>query len=215
VSESEAPNRPLPRVSRRRAILTTVAVLLGWFALQQSPWLDVSIDEARRRLDAVLNRIIDAQRDRRDWDAVAASAREELALLSSELRIAHERQQGLWGRWMGVDRRHDAALKDLRRLAESDLPALIAAGPEGNAVRRRTIDEAMGRIDDHLAGASPYLPPIRPTENQEGLDRPAARPAGWSRWWQIAVGLEAAVLVLGAVFWRKWRSRAVRATENR
>ncbi|QDT52127.1 hypothetical protein Pan44_01360 [Caulifigura coniformis] len=203
---------------RARLIRVMIAVLLiggATLIVRAAPWFDPDVAELTGRLLRVRQEADAARGSAESWRDFAEPANVELKTIAQDARRAHQRRQGPW-RWIaGEDRREEAALREAQRIAESDLPALIAAGPKGNPLRERTVADALARLDDHLGGASPYLPPLRPIENQAGLDRDAeATPA--SPGWLLKLLVVDAVLVgLGLLWW--WRRSMIsrRAGLNR
>jgi hypothetical protein len=192
------------RSAARRVGLAVLVIGGVTLAARAAPIFDPTVRELWSRLDSIRRERAQvlAKADDTAWRDFAERAAAELRLISQEARRTQQRRQGVW-RWIaGTDRREDAAFKEAQRLAESDLPAFVAAGRRGNSLRERTVDEALARLDDHLAGASPYLPPIRPIENQAGLDQVPPRRSPWT-WilWMIVV--EGILIVAGVLWWRK------------
>ncbi|OAI54388.1 hypothetical protein AYO47_02975 [Planctomyces sp. SCGC AG-212-M04] len=177
--------------------------------MRAAPILDASVGELWGRLNTVHQQAIAARERPDEWSAFAARASNELKLIADDARRAHQRRIGPW-RWVaGVDRREEAALREVQRLAESDVPALIASGPKGSALREKNVNAALGRLDDHLAGASPYLPPMRPIENQDGMDRTTGVRKEWPPW-LVGMVIGDVVLVVAGVGWWWRRKRAGR-----
>jgi len=204
-----SPDVERPRVvgpNRPAVFQVGVAILVigaATMILRAAPLFDPGIAELWGRLRLVRDQAT-AARDTPDlWPAFAAQAETDLKQIADEARRAHQRQLGLWS-WIGAsDQREVLALKEAQRIAESDLPSLIASGPKGNALRESSVDEALARLDDHLAGASPYLPPFVPVENQEGMD---ATTGVWFRRPRLIVCIiigELIVIVVGGAWWWK------------
>jgi hypothetical protein len=176
--------------------------------LRAAPALDASVGELWSRLNAVHQEARAARERPAEWASFAQRASSQLRQIAEDARQSHERRLGPW-RWAaGVDRREEAALREVQRLAESDLPALIASGPKGSPLREKNATAALARLDDHLAGASPYLPPIRPIENQDGMDRTTGVRKEWPRWLVGTVVLDVVVVVLGVGWWVRRGRRA-------
>jgi hypothetical protein len=205
--------RTPPEGRRSPATGLAVAVLaVGGLTLflRAAPVFDASVDELFGRLNAVHQQAIAARRGPDDWRAFAERASIELKGIADDARRSHRRLAGPW-RWIGgVDRREESALKEVQRLAESELPALIASGLKGSTLREGNVEQAFSRLDDHLAGASPYLPPMRPIDDQEGMDRNTGVRPSWPGW-LVSVVVVDAVLVAGGLWWwvRRWKRVAL------
>lgn len=196
------------RRRRSRAVFIGAGVILigaATLVLRASPVFDPSVQELWGRLTKIRVELAAAESDRSQWQSFTERATVQLRGIADDARRAHQRQGGIWSR-VASDRREVAALKEVERIAQSDLPALIASGPAGNPLRSRSVGEALARLDDHVGGASPYLPPIRPMENQEGLERAPAGGNGW-RAWLLRFAVVDGVIVVVALLW--WRRRMI------
>jgi len=199
-SEADVPPRPRSRI----VLFAGWVIVLGAIilVLRATPLLDPGIDELWGRLNVIRNEI---SQPGADWPARSEDARESLKSIADEARRAHQRRIGPWRLAVRPDRREIAALREIERIAESDLPALVAAGPKGHPLRQRTVDEALARVDDHLAGASPYLPPLKSIQNQAGLEK--LRDRADSQTWIIAiVVVDVVILAAGIAWWIRLRS---------
>jgi hypothetical protein len=195
----------------RLAVAALVVGALTLF-LRAAPVLDAGVEELSGRLSAVHQQVIAAKERPDEWRSFSERASTELKEIADDARKSHQRLIGPW-RWIGgVDRREESALKEVQRLAESDLPALIASGPKGSALREENVKQAFGRLDDHLAGASPYLPPMRPIENQQGMDRTTGVRQSWPPAWLIAIIVVDLLLVAAGLGW--WIRRSRRRTRR-
>jgi hypothetical protein len=189
-----------------RLAVAILAIGAATLLVRAAPLFDAGVDELWGRLKVIRDEALDARGKPDQWRAFTDRASLQLKQIADDARRAHQRQLGPW-RWMtGSDRRQELALKEAQRIAESDLPALIAAGQKGNDLRERSVDEALGRLDDHLAGASPYLPPFLPVENQEGLDRTRGVKKTWPEWLIGVIVVDSVLLVVGLGWWLR-RSR--------
>jgi hypothetical protein len=185
--------------------LAMVVLVVGGLTLllRAVPLLDARVEELWGRLNALHEEAIAAQDRPGEWGSFAENASARLKDIADDARMSHARRIGPW-RWIaGEDRREEAALREVQRLAESDLPALIASGPKGHALREKNVAQALARLDDHLAGASPYLPPTRPIENQDGMDRTTGVKQSWPAWVVAIVVVDAVGLVALAVWWSR------------
>ena len=163
------------RETLRRLVLVALVIAVTTFLLRAAPLFDPSLTELVTRAHAIRLDIA-ARRDGGEAGAgegFDGRAKQDLKSIADETRRCLSRREGLWRLVAGTDRREEAAFKEVERLASSELPALLTAGPDGQAFRERTVDEALARLDDHLAGASPYIPPLKPVENQAGLEKSA------------------------------------------
>jgi hypothetical protein len=192
------------------AILAAGAVVFG---LKASPLFDPGVDELWQRLSAIRDQTSVARDNPEGWRQFADQASLELRQIADEARRAHQRRLGPW-RWLASDRREELALKEAQRIAEGDLPALIAAGPKSSPLRQRSVDDALGRLDDHLAGASPYLPPFLPVEDQAGLDGNAGTTKPWPAW-LVGVGIADTALLVIVLAWWLTRSRRAASRQRR
>jgi len=196
-----------PAISQRARVIRLMILILliggATLVVRAAPWFDAGVAELSGRLLRVRQEADAARGGTDSWRAFAEQANRELKQVADEAGRAHQRRLGFW-RWIGgEDRREEAALREAQRIAESDLPALIASGQKGNALRERTVAEALARLDDHLGGASPYLPPLRPIENQAGLDRDVATKPAPSGWLAKMLIVDAVLLAFGLLWW--WR----------
>ncbi len=159
------------RLRRQLAALALIAI--GLFVLSRLPIGELSLREVHQRLDAVHAQIGPAKghRNAQAPDPAGRGALlEQLQVLADEIRQRENRRQGLWNLFRSPDPEADAAWRDLRRLTEGELPALVKAGGSGSELRERSVQATLARVDDHLAGAHPYLPPPVPVVNQAGLE---------------------------------------------
>ncbi len=198
-------NHEVPSRSRSRFVhFAGWVIVLGAaiLVLRATPVLDPGIDELWGRLNVIRNEISDPGAD---WPARSENARQDLKAIADEARRAHQRRTGHWRLVDRPDRRELAALREIERIAESDLPALIAAGPKGHPLRQRTVDEALARVDDHLAGASPYTPPLKSIQNQAGLEKLIQR-ADSRTWIIVIIALDVVILAAGIVWWLRRRA---------
>lgn len=198
------------RESVRRLAFVSLLIAVTTFVVRTVPWFDPPVSELATRLHAIPVEM-DAQREKGDvaaWKEFAERSELELKRIADETKRCLSRREGVWGFVAGTDRREEAALKEVARLASSEIPALLASGLAGHALRGRTVTEALSRLDDHLAGASPYIPPLKPIENQEGLEKSVEVGCGMGalgRAFLIFDGL----LLFGLVVWL-WPRRAAR-----
>ncbi len=206
---------PPPRGLRSRYVPLALGVIVigaATLLLRVAPIFDAGVPELSGRLTRVRQELLAAEREPGRWAEVSGTARAELSRIADDARRSSLRLTGLWSAIVRVDRREIAALKEIQRLAETDIPALIASGPRGNDLRTRAVEEGLGRVDDHLAGASPYLPPIRPIENQEGLARKAPAARGWSNWLVVVGVVDVLLLAIAGVWWLGLRGKSSTAS---
>jgi hypothetical protein len=214
VTAEQGKSATTPPVTGRSPVLrlAVTALVVGAITmlLRAAPVFDADVQELWGRLNAVHQQVLAAREKPQEWRAFTESASSELKQIADDARRSLQRLQGPW-RWIGVDRRDDAALREVQRMAESDLPALLASGTKGHALRDKNVAEAFARIDDHLAGASPYLPPMRPIENQDGMDRNTGVKQSWPGW-LVAVVVVDCMLLAGGVWWWVRRSQRGKST---
>lgn len=210
MTSGHADELPKPGPARRRSGLQLAAAVLviglATILVRIAPLFDASVGELWGRLHVIRDQAATARENPDQWRSFSVQAKAELKQIADDARIAHDRRQGPWSWIVGSDRREELALKEAQRLAESELPAILASGSKGSALRQRSVDEAFARLDDHLAGASPYLPPLRPIENQEGMDRKTGVKESWPHWLVTAVVVDTVVMLIALAWWLR-RSR--------
>jgi hypothetical protein len=151
--------RPHARATVVRSSLAAIVAFGGIILVRSTPIFDPPLSESQTRVLEIWN---DVQNIRRfepsgdQWDAFANAALPALDDISRELEKCVGRE-GVWPRLLGRDRPTQLARRDLFDVAKHDLPAIIGAGVAGNNVREHAVVTCLDRVDDHLAGFSPYV----------------------------------------------------------
>jgi hypothetical protein len=150
------------------AALLVVAVVL----FQAVPLFDPPLLEVHQRLQAIQREAIRSKgmsRESKDRQSLQHQLLGDLTTISSELKRSNDRRNGLWAFVHKTAQQDNAAWRDALRLAESELPAQLNERESRNEARQNLIQSTLDRLDDHLAGAGPYMPPPSPIHKQDHL----------------------------------------------
>jgi hypothetical protein len=195
-------------------ILATLVALAAGAELRHTPIGDRPLIEYYDELTAVWDdtqRLQEAAAD----DPARQSLQRHLATLTADLEREQARSEGfsLWRLAYGRQRPAEMARADLIRAAKVDLPAMLHENTLDNGVRVGLIVERLARVGDHLAGISPYVPPLKPL-----TVTPASPPTPASDW-SLSTPMTSTLLLLDigivagfVVWWRQKRRMTPPAT---
>ena len=202
-SERSKPADAAPPVeSRGKRLILVAAIGTPVIAiLPRLPLFDPSMQEAFQRLEAVLEQAHPIGNSQPG----ASNAIPDLKVLSTEVRQASERRSGIWSAIRKSEPEDESAWRDILRVADSELPTLIRSSGAPNNARERAVRLTLEKVDDHLAGVHPYMPPPKPVLIQTGLEK-SEQPGGLSVTMRSLIIL-AMEIVVALAAWRIWRAR--------
>lgn len=203
----------------RKTILAAALIVAVAVLLRNLPTFDPPLEESHGELSAVwdeVRKLRESSAGQAEWDAFAGRALPQLEAVAVDLERSYERRlgSGLWALAFGRSRPTEAARLELLRVAKYDLPAVLRAGPDGKDVREPWVEQRLTKVGEHVAGVSPYLPPLRPSTPsavRTGAARTGAAPAG-AAWEAYALAaffaLDAAFVGSLVLMWYRRRAAA-------
>ena len=179
-----------------RTVLTTALTVVAILLLKASPLLNTPLETAFVESE-IIWREADALRragaDQAEWDAFTQDALAKLEPIAADLQDAHENPPGIWGLIAGPDETTQEARHDLIQLTRNELPAALAAGPEGSSVHDGRVQLWLDRLREYMEGKNPYAVAEGSTSEE--------KPAG--NWIPVIIGIDILLVCGVAVAW--WR----------
>ncbi|MEK6261283.1 MAG: hypothetical protein AABP62_21995 [Planctomycetota bacterium] len=180
-------------------------------SLRSVPILDPPLAESFREISVVWEQIL-VLRDRSanscEWAAFTPPARASLESVTKQLEQTHHHRSGhsAWTFLFPVDRPTELARLDLIRVAKHDIPAVLRDPAVDQTIRGRSANHRLNLVEDHLAGISSYIPPLKPTALPANRERANNSAVDWTTPIVTCVlAGDMAVIVLLSFFWQRRR----------
>lgn len=186
------------RFASLRAILVMGLIVMSILLLKASPLLDTPLETAFVESEIIWREADTLRRagaDQAEWDAFAKNALAKLQPIAANLEDAHENPPGIWGLITGSDETTQEARHDLIQLTRNELPAALAAGPEGSTIHDGRVQLWLDRLREYMEGKNPYALAEGPEASEEPTEN----------WIPVIIGIDILVVCGVAVAW--WRRR--------